>query len=141
MAHKGKIHPSSCGCGLFIFLTGTLQKPLFYLNSEPNFHKRSAACSDRKNSSGDAWLHSFPVHGKGTYVIVTRELEFFEHFIQGHLALHLITANIPSEEPFSFLYQIERENKQQTLEQSAVEKQKGSQSMSSWPVISRNYQL
>lgn len=81
MAHKGKIHPSSCGCGLFIFLTGTLQKPLFYFNSESNFYKRSAACSDRKNSSGDAWLHSFPVHGKGTYVIVTRELEFFEHLI------------------------------------------------------------
>lgn len=86
MAHKGKIHPSSCGCDLFIFVTGTLQKPLFYLNSEPNLHspnfyKRSAACSDRKNNSGNAWRHSFPVHGKGTYIIVTRELELFEHFI------------------------------------------------------------
>ena len=76
MAHKGKIHPSSYGCGLFIFLTGTLQKPLFYLNSEPNFYKRSAACSDRKNSSGDVWLHSFPVHGKGTYVFLLENSNF-----------------------------------------------------------------
>lgn len=31
MAHEGNIHPSSCGCGLFIFVTGTLQKSLFIL--------------------------------------------------------------------------------------------------------------